>query len=107
MLAAAVGLFAHVVLLVVLALVLCWTFVTRLVYALWCIFIPAAANHCVCLQPTRHADYWSKASIRAAFAGFSGVSSPPAQQQPEQQPEACVEHEQQHHQRSALQPQQQ
>jgi hypothetical protein len=84
-LAAVVGLVAHIVLLVVLAYVLCWTFATRLVFALWCIFVPAAANHSVCLQPSRHCNYWSKASIQAAFAGFSSVGAMLLPQQPQQQ----------------------
>lgn len=98
-LAAVIGLIAHTVLIVGLALVLCWTFVTRLVFALWCIFIPAAANHSVCLQPTRHCNYWSRASIQASFAGFTGVSDPlpPQQQQPPQpQPQHPLQQRQQH-----------
>uniref|UniRef100_A0A383VM96 Uncharacterized protein n=1 Tax=Tetradesmus obliquus TaxID=3088 RepID=A0A383VM96_TETOB len=60
-------------------------------------FAQSAANHSVCLQPTRHCNYWSRASIQASFAGFTGVSDPlpPQQQQQPPQPQHPLQQRQQ------------
>lgn len=67
-LAALVGLVLQVVLVLLLAATLFWAWVTRTVYSLYCIFIPAAANQESWLSATRTADLWTKDAVQAAFA---------------------------------------
>jgi hypothetical protein len=66
--AAVVGAAAYLLLLAALLLALLWAFATRVVFSLYCIFIPRAADSNCCLKLTRNGDFWGLADVQAAFA---------------------------------------
>lgn len=61
------GLVIHLALLVITITSVLLAFVTRVLFLLYCIFVPWAADANCCMRPTRYADFWTGDRLQKAF----------------------------------------